>query len=70
MTIGINRHEGCAKIHSHRLLNDGQAASLPIFECCCDRGSIRDTVMYSVLAAEWQDVKRHLQRRLEKHETH
>jgi len=33
-------------------------------------GSIRDTVMYSVLAAEWPDVKRHLQRRLEKHEAH
>jgi RimJ/RimL family protein N-acetyltransferase len=33
-------------------------------------GSIRDTVMYSVLAQEWPDVKRHLQRRLEKHETH
>ncbi len=32
-------------------------------------GSIRDTVMYSVLAQEWPDVKRHLERRLEKHET-
>ena len=27
-------------------------------------GSVRDTVMYSVLAPEWPDVKRHLQRRL------
>lgn len=27
-------------------------------------GSARDTVMYSVLAAEWPDVKRHLQLRL------
>lgn len=33
-------------------------------------GTIRDTVMYSVLEAEWPDVKRHLQRRLEKHEAH
>jgi RimJ/RimL family protein N-acetyltransferase len=31
-------------------------------------GSIRDTVMYSVLAQEWPDVKRHLERRLKKHE--
>ena len=32
-------------------------------------GSIRDTVMYSILATEWPDVKRHLQFRLKKHET-
>ncbi len=32
-------------------------------------GSIRDTVMYSILAAEWRDVKHHLERRLKKHET-
>jgi RimJ/RimL family protein N-acetyltransferase len=31
-------------------------------------GSIRDTVMYSVLATEWPDVKRHLQFRLGKNE--
>ena len=31
-------------------------------------GSIRDTVMYSILAAEWLDVKRHLQFRLKKNE--
>ncbi len=31
-------------------------------------GSIRDTVMYSVLANEWPDVKRHLQFRLQKNE--
>jgi RimJ/RimL family protein N-acetyltransferase len=31
-------------------------------------GTIRDTVMYSVLAAEWPDVKRHLEFRLKKHE--
>ena len=31
-------------------------------------GTIRDTVMYSLLAAEWPDVKRHLQVRLERHE--
>ena len=30
-------------------------------------GTVRDTVMYSVLAHEWPDVKRHLQRRLERH---
>lgn len=31
-------------------------------------GSVRDTVMYSVLAAEWPDVKFHLQSRLKKNE--
>ena len=31
-------------------------------------GTVRDTVMYSVLATEWSDVKRHLQDRLKKHE--
>jgi N-acetyltransferase len=31
-------------------------------------GTVRDTVMYSVLAAEWPDVKRHLEMRLRKHE--
>jgi len=30
-------------------------------------GSIRDTVMYSVLAQEWPDVKKHLQLRLSRH---
>jgi N-acetyltransferase len=33
-------------------------------------GSVRDSVMYSVLAGEWHDVKRHLEQRLRKHETH
>ena len=33
-------------------------------------GSVRDTVMYSVLAGEWPGVKRHLESRLRKHETH
>jgi N-acetyltransferase len=33
-------------------------------------GSVRDTVLYSVLAPEWPDVKRHLEQRLRKHETH
>jgi RimJ/RimL family protein N-acetyltransferase len=31
-------------------------------------GTVRDTVMYSVLAAEWLDVKRHLEFRLKRHE--
>jgi len=31
-------------------------------------GTIRDTVMYSVLATEWPDVKHHLQFRLRRHE--
>src|SRR5690349_5091869 len=31
-------------------------------------GSIRDTVMYSVLAHEWPDVKKHLEFRLKRHE--
>jgi N-acetyltransferase len=31
-------------------------------------GSIRDTVMYSVLAAEWPDMKKHLQFRLQRNE--
>jgi RimJ/RimL family protein N-acetyltransferase len=29
-------------------------------------GSVRDTVMYSVLATEWPDVKRHLESRLKR----
>ena len=32
-------------------------------------GTIRDTVIYSVLAHEWPDVKRHLQLRLKRNET-
>jgi RimJ/RimL family protein N-acetyltransferase len=32
-------------------------------------GTVRDTVIYSVLAAEWPDVKRHLETRLKRHET-
>jgi RimJ/RimL family protein N-acetyltransferase len=31
-------------------------------------GTIRDTVMYSILAAEWPDVKRHLELRLKRNE--
>lgn len=30
-------------------------------------GSVRDTVMFSILAAEWPDVKRHLELRLDRH---
>ena len=30
-------------------------------------GTVRDTVMYSLLAAEWPDVKRHLELRLARH---
>lgn len=30
-------------------------------------GTVRDTVMYSILAAEWLDVKRHLELRLTRH---
>lgn len=30
-------------------------------------GTARDTVMYSILAAEWPDVKRHLETRLARH---
>ena len=33
-------------------------------------GTIRDTVMYSVLAQEWPDVKRHLEFRLQRNATH
>jgi RimJ/RimL family protein N-acetyltransferase len=29
-------------------------------------GSVRDSVMYSILAAEWHDVRKHLERRLAK----
>jgi RimJ/RimL family protein N-acetyltransferase len=32
-------------------------------------GTIRDSVMYSVILSEWPDVKRHLQFRLKRHET-
>ena len=31
-------------------------------------GTVRDTVMYSILAAEWPDVRRHLELRLERHD--
>jgi RimJ/RimL family protein N-acetyltransferase len=30
-------------------------------------GTIRDTVMYSILAAEWPDIRRHLELRLSRH---
>jgi len=30
-------------------------------------GTIRDTVMYSILAQEWPDVRRHLELRLQRH---
>ena len=30
-------------------------------------GSVRDTVMYSILATEWPDVRRHLELRLSRH---
>jgi len=30
-------------------------------------GTVRDTVMYSILAAEWPDVRRHLDSRLARH---
>jgi RimJ/RimL family protein N-acetyltransferase len=30
-------------------------------------GSVRDTVMFSILAAEWPDVKRYLELRLQRH---
>jgi RimJ/RimL family protein N-acetyltransferase len=33
-------------------------------------GTVRDTVMYSILASEWPDVKRHLQFRLKRNEAH
>jgi len=33
-------------------------------------GTIRDTVMYSVLATEWPDVKHHLELRLKRNEAH
>jgi N-acetyltransferase len=33
-------------------------------------GTVRDSVMYSVLANEWPDVKRHLLFRLGRHEAH
>ena len=33
-------------------------------------GTVRDTVMYSMLAAEWPDAKRHLELRLRRHEAH
>lgn len=32
-------------------------------------GSIRDTVMYSILATEWPDVRRHLRFRLQRNES-
>ena len=32
-------------------------------------GTVRDTVIYSILAAEWPDVRRHLELRLARHAT-
>jgi N-acetyltransferase len=32
-------------------------------------GTVRDTVLYSILAAEWRDVRRHLELRLTRHST-
>ena len=32
-------------------------------------GTVRDSVMYSILKSEWPDVKRHLELRLERHES-
>jgi N-acetyltransferase len=32
-------------------------------------GTIRDSVMYSILASEWRDVRRHLELRLARHST-
>ena len=32
-------------------------------------GTVRDSVMYSILAAEWPDVRRHLELRLSRHAT-
>ncbi len=31
-------------------------------------GTVRDTVMYSILASEWPDAKRHLEHRLARHD--
>lgn len=31
-------------------------------------GTVRDSVMYSILATEWPDVRRHLELRLQRHE--
>ena len=35
--------------------------------CARKDGSPRDTVMYSILAHEWHDVRRHLEFRLQRH---
>jgi N-acetyltransferase len=32
-------------------------------------GTVRDTVMYSILASEWPDVRRHLESRVQRHRT-
>ena len=31
-------------------------------------GTVRDSVMYSILKGEWRDVKRHLELRLSRHQ--
>ena len=33
-------------------------------------GSVRDSVLYSILASEWPNVRRHLELRLSRHENH
>jgi N-acetyltransferase len=30
-------------------------------------GSVRDSVLYSILATEWPDVRKHLELRLDRH---
>jgi RimJ/RimL family protein N-acetyltransferase len=32
-------------------------------------GTVRDSVMYSILQTEWRDVKRHLELRLARHQS-
>jgi hypothetical protein len=31
-------------------------------------GTVRDSVLYSILKSEWPDVRRHLELRLQRHE--
>ncbi|MNH18838.1 hypothetical protein D3C79_785590 [compost metagenome] len=40
MAIGIKRHAGIAKLHPGRLLDDGQAVSLPFGQARIDTGFV------------------------------
>lgn len=45
---------------------EGRGIRLSLYAARRD-GTVRDVVMYSILASEWPDVRRHLELRLDRH---